>query len=809
VIRTPDQRLRVFVSSTLGELAPERVAVRAAIETLRLTPVMFEGGARPHSPRDLYRAYLDQSDVFIGIYWEEYGFVAPGELTSGLEDEYVRAAPLPKLIYVKHPASARVPRLATLLSLVRNDDLTSYKAFTSSDELRRLVENDVAVLLTERFAAATVTTTASSKHHLLPIAVTPLVGRDDLVTQLIELLVVERCRLVTLTGPGGVGKSRLAFEVGARLMASIADGVALVELAPVLRAEEVAGTIAVALGVRRTSERSAIEDIIIHLAGSTLLLVVDNFEQVADAAPVLSELLAAVGGLSILVTSRSALRLSGERTVEVPPLSIPVAAAEPDLAELAKSAAVALFVHRALSVDSGFVLDASNASAVASIARELDGLPLAIELAASRIRLLPPAALSARLHSRLDLLTAGARDLPERQRTLRSTIAWSHELLDAEARRLFALLGPFVGGFDLAAVEGVSGSDDDIACLEALVNASLVRSQVRDGEPRFSLLATIREYSLERLGDGEACTVAHDRHADQYLLLAEAADNQLHGPNQLLSLTRLERDVDNLRAAASWYLDHDQTEKAIRLVRSTWLFWWLHGHLDEAVSLTQRMVANSAPLAVAWRGWAQTLAGSMAFATGDFRSAERLLEEGVETFRSSGDGDAAELPMILLGQTLSLRGDFDRATRLLDDGLVASRRHGNDWESAKQLNFRGQIPLSQGDPATAGGFFEQALQESRLVGDRLLILTSLSNLALSRQALGRTAEAEVLIEEGITLAHEAGDAASASHFLDRLAVLVGRREDGTGAEHLDDASHTLRESSGTRWLRAFAAAPIT
>jgi len=429
-IRTPDQRVRVFVSSTLQELADERGAVRDAVKALRLVPVMFELGARPHPPRQVYRAYLAQSQVFVGVYWQNYGWVAPGEKISGLEDEYRLSAGMPRLIYVKSSAPGREPRLADMLARIEDDDSVSYQRFSDSAELQRLVENDLAVLLSERFemTRSAACGADSVPAGALPVPPTPLVDREQETTEVEDLVVRQGVRLITLTGPGGVGKSRLAVEAAGRLGPGFADGVRFVDLASVSAAELVPAAIAAGLGLN-TSGGRLLTDVMSYLRGKRLLLVLDNFEQVTQAAPVVAELLAAAPGLVTLVTSRTVLRVSGEYELCVPPLAVPPSR---DAGNLDEYAAVRLFMARAGAAASGFELTARNAQAVAEICRRLDGLPLAIELAAARIRLLPPSALLARLDDRMSVLTAGPRDLPERQRTLRNTLDWSFGLLSAD-----------------------------------------------------------------------------------------------------------------------------------------------------------------------------------------------------------------------------------------------------------------------------------------------------------------------------------------------------------------------------------------
>ena len=320
VIRTPDQRLRVFVSSTLQELAAERQAVRDAVTRLRLVPVMFELGARPHPPRQVYRSYLTQSQVFVGVYWQSYGWVAPGEQVSGLEDEYLLSAGLPRLIYVKSPAPDRESRLAEMLTRIRDAGDVSYQYFSAAAELQRLVENDLAVLLSERFEMAPSgdgTADGASLAGAVPVPATPLVGRDDDVAAVSDLVRAEGVRLVTLTGPGGVGKSRLAVEVAQRLGPGFEDGARFVELGSVRAAELVTAAIAAALGLS-TSGGALITDLKSYLRARRLVLVLDNFEQVMGAAPLVAELLGAAPGVVALVTSRTVLRLSGEHEFPVP-----------------------------------------------------------------------------------------------------------------------------------------------------------------------------------------------------------------------------------------------------------------------------------------------------------------------------------------------------------------------------------------------------------------------------------------------------------------------------------------------------------
>jgi predicted ATPase len=827
VIRTPDQRLRVFVSSTLRELAAERRAVRDAVTGLRLVPVMFELGARPYPPRPVYRAYLAQSQVFLGIYWQSYGWVAPGEEVSGLEDEYRLSAGLPQLVYVKSPAPDREPRLAELLARIRDEGGVSYQHFADPAELQRLVGNDLAVLLSERFEMSRAHEVAAGEVPLagaLPAPATPLLGREREAAAVEDLVVREGVRLVTLTGPGGVGKSRLAVEAARRLGPGFADGVRFVELASVSLADLVAAAVATGLGLTTTGDK-LITDLQSYLRPRRLLLVLDNFEQVAGAAPLLAELLGAAPSVVVLVTSRVVLRLSGEHEFPVPPLPVPPAGSGPAPAELQRYASVGLFAERAHAADPDFELTAENAAAVAEICRRLDGLPLAIELAAARVRLLPPQALLPRLGQQLSLLTSGARDLPERQRTLRNTLDWSYGLLSASEQVLFARLGVFAGPFSLPAAEAVGAHAPDpgpakepgpvLETLGSLVDSSLVQADTRGREPRFALLETIREYALERLGDGD-WVQAHDRHAAYFLALAEPAAAEFAGPGQLAWLDRLEAEHDDLLAAMSWLVDQGPPEQALRLFSATWRFWWLRGHAAEFARLEEQIVASSERLPPQQRAVALSAAGFILISKGDQAKAETLFEQNLEVYRQLSDGLGVVLTATVLGVLgyfAALRRDYPRATDLLGQSQARLREVRDDdlsgYDRLQHLltvalvdNLLGQVRLSQGDTNSAERLFASGLTVARRAQDPISLLISLYDLALTSQAQGDLAGAAGHLKEGLALAAEAGDETTAAYYLEGLAAVAGQQDNPQRAVRLLAAARSLLEAKGSGWLHA-------
>jgi predicted ATPase len=839
LIRTPDQRLRVFVSSTLRELAAERQAVRDAVTRLRLVPVLFELGARPHPPRQVYRAYLAQSQVFVGVYWQSYGWIAPGEQVSGLEDEYLMAAELPRLLYVKSPATEREPRLAAMLDRIREAGDVSYQLFSTATELQRLVENDLAQLLSERFEMAHLPDSggmgAEGMAATLPEPATPLVGRDQEAEAISDLVVREGVRLVTLTGPGGVGKSRLAIETARRLGPGFRDGVRFVGLSAVPSADLVAAAIAAGLGLS-TSGGRLLSDLESYLHSRQLLLLLDNFEQVTGAAPLVTTLLGAAPGVVALVTSRAVLRVSGEHEFPVPTLPVPQAGMSEDAASIRQYASVQLFAERAHAAAAAFELTSDNAEAVAEICRRLDGLPLAIELAAVRVRMLPPQALLARIGDRLGLLTTGPRDLPERQRTLRSTLDWSFDLLSPPEQALFACLGVFAGPFDLRAVEAVSGDPASspadpgqaeqagqagqagqvIDTLSSLLDSSLVRQEARTGEPRFSLLETIRDYALQRLRRSADWPKAHDRHAAYFFALAEPAAAEMQGRGQLGWLDRLEAEHDNLWAAMSWLVD-DDIESAERLFWVTWRFWWLHGHPAELAGFEEKFAAGSEHLPPHQHALTLTGAGFMLLANEDQAGAQMLFEQSLPLYRQSRDSLSVIMTATVLGvlgRIGALRGHEAEAVEQLeqsqallaevgDAGLAADERAQRMLTVALVHNFLGQIRLNQGDLDSATQHFREGLSAGRRMSDRVSILISLYNLAVSSQAERELTGASGFLKEGLSVAAEAGDETSVVYYLESVAAVARQQDNSRRAVRLLAAAAAMLQARGSGWLHAY------
>jgi predicted ATPase len=734
IIRTPDQRVRVFISSTLDELAPERQAAREAIAQLRLTAVYFEGGARPYPPRELYRAYLAQSDIFLGLYWQRYGWVAPTMQVSGLEDEYQLAGDKPKLIYIKSPAPEREPALQGLLDLIRSEEVASYQKFATPEELADRIANDLALLLTERFTSPPETATPI-RLAPLPRPRNRLIDREQERAQAETLLQREDVGLVTLTGAGGVGKTRLALQVAADLAPLFADGVAFISLAALIDPTFVVPTVARALRVSQAGEDSLEEQLQAYLQPREVLLVLDNFEQLVAAAPLAARALELAPGLKLLVTSREPLRVRDEQLVPVPTLALPDLAHIPNLEHLVQSPAVALFVERAREARPDFALTSENAATIVEICQRLDGLPLAIELAAARSNVLLPEALLARLVRRLPLLSRGARDLPERQQTLRDTIAWSYDLLEKGEQQLFRRLAVFAGGFTLESIEGVCvfeafgtsspaqpGDGMVLEQLAQLLDKSLVQAQQgTSGEPRFSMLETIREYATEQLtASGEEATV-QERHAHYFLRLAEKVGPYWSPSVGDIWLEQMEREDANLRAALAWSkANQDGVEIGLRLAGALYWYWFLLGSIHEGRTWLEEMLArtSSSDRSVA-RGRALLSAGWLAGAEDDNEAASFLAEESLSIGRQAQDNRLIGWADTILGLLRWSQGNTAAARSLLEESRTLFKDLGDAWGEAFALYQLGSVAYRSGDPAAARTHFEESLRLYEKQGDVL------------------------------------------------------------------------------------------
>lgn len=603
IIKTPDQRVRVFISSTINELSVERKAARDAITNLRLTPIFFEAGARPHAPRDLYSAYLEQSHIFIGIYWNSYGWVAPGAEISGLEDEYKLCGnKKPKLIYVKS-SDAREEKLKQLLMVIQDSDTACYQKFNDAEELKSLIENDLSVLMSESFENALFRDQIQAKDNILeqiqkekgkrielPIIKSEIIGRDSDMKNISEMIAKPSVSLVNILGAGGTGKTTLSVHVAHKLKDNFTDGVLFISLAAVTDPKLVASTIAVVLEIQDSGKTSVEQTLTDYLFDKNMLLVLDNFEQIVEASNVISDIINKCPYIKIIVTSRATLRVRGEHIYQLSPLETP--GEENNISEdkFIHYPSVELFITRAKEVNQNLQLTEENKTAISAICNRLDGLPLAIELAASRTKLFQPAALVKRMDKLLDIMDKGQRDLPERQQTLRNTIEWSYNLLDEESKRVFRILGIFKRSWTLEAADAVinSGSNtvfdvEDVT--ENLSDVSLIKPVLvsHSDEPRFNMLQTVHEFANEMLDASDEKVQMQISYARYFLSFFSAADLDASGVNTEAWMDKMEYEHQNIRAAFYIFLENEMYEEAWKFFYLMVHYWMYRGGFSEAL----------------------------------------------------------------------------------------------------------------------------------------------------------------------------------------------------------------------------------
>ncbi len=605
----------------------------------------------------------------------------------------------------------------------------------------------------------------------LPAQTTALVGREAEVGRALALLRRVDVRLATMVGPPGVGKTRLALKVAAELSPDFVDGVAFVALAPIADPGLIPSAIAQSLAIKEHGGKALLTSLKEALRERSLLLLLDNFEHVLPAAPVVADLLGTCPRLKLLVTSRATLRIYGEHEFPVQTLALPDLTRSPPLDELARNPCVELFVQRARAVRPDFALTPANARAVAEVCIRLDGLPLAIELAAARTKVLPPSLLLARLANPFDLLTGGARDRPSRQQTLRDSIAWSYDLLGPREQALFRRLAVFAGEFSLEAAEvvgqpdykrgGENGRDvagpgrDLIEDLTTLVDQSLLRQQeAANGEPRFAMLETIRAFGIEQLEAHGEATETRRRHATFFLSLAEAAESELRGPNQATWLKRLADAEDNLRAALAWALMHDHEEIGLRLAGALWHYWEIRGSFTEGRDWLERALARGGT--PTWRARALTGSGTMAWCQGDHAQAVVRHREALTLYRELGDKRGIAFALNNLGVQALAQGEYRQAAALYEESLARYRELDDRRWIAYVLNNLGVVAQYQGDYRRATRLYQESLEIRRELGDRQRIADVLYNLGEVAHFQGDLRRAAALYQESLELRRELG-----------------------------------------------------
>lgn len=641
------------------------------------------------------------------------------------------------------------------------------------------------------------------RRHNLPVAPTAFIGREHEIAALRDLLRRPHTRLVSLTGPGGVGKTRLSLQTAADLLDDYRDGVFFVELAPLPSPELVIPTLAKALGLREPPNRPLFEVVREYLADKEALLVLDNFEHLLPAAPQVADLLAGCPRVKALVTSRAILHLDCEQQMGVPPLSLPDSACPGSADDLTRSEAIQLFVERARSIRLGFAIGPANACAVAEICRRLDGLPLAIELAAARVKILPPAEILALMREPMAVLTGGPRNLPPRQQTLRQTIAWSHDLLGAEEQCLFRRLAVFAGGCTLRAAETVAAADA-LTGLASLVDNSLLQRSERDegDEPRFAMLETLREYALERLDAAGETPALRARHADWYLALAEQAEPGLIGAPQAIWLGRLQQDYDNLRAALRWRVDHGPAGHGLRLAAALGRFWRAHGYIGEVRGQLATLLAQATSEGPA-RAKALHVASWLAREQADYDEARTLAGESLALYRALAAPRGIGWALIDLAFVARYQADYGRTRALLEESLPPLREADDREGIAVALGNLGFIARDEGNGAVAEAHLQASLALWQKLADPIGTGWTLTALGIVARSDGRRELARARLDQALGVWREIGDRQNQANVLGTLAALARDTGDWDRAATLLGESLAILREVGDRRAIAF------
>lgn len=638
----------------------------------------------------------------------------------------------------------------------------------------------------------------------------PIVGRESEISRIKNLLLENDVRLVTLVGIGGTGKTRLAQAVVQEVSDNFSDGVFFIELAAITNPEFVASTIAQQFGIKEAGGKPLLENLKDHLREKQMLIVADNFEQVAGAAPTIAALLAAAESVKFLITSRMLMNLSIEREFVVPPLAMPEETTNISLDESRNYEAIQLFIERARGAKPNFALTAENTEDVVKICARLDGLPLAIELAAARIKIISPRLILAKLENSLKLLTGGARDLPARQQTVRGTIEWSYNLLTEGEKRLFRHLAVFAGGFTFEAAEAVCGNEkliadqrpktkDSIEVLDiitSLIDKSLLASKERAGdEQRFRLLETVRVYALESLEENNEAEALRRSHALYFLRLGEEAEPHLNDAQAGEWLNRLEDEHNNLRAAIGWLFENE-LQMAARLAAAIRIYLINHSHLTEGRDWLTTALENNFELPATLRFKLFNGLGYLAVYQGDYAAARKTFEEDLAEARPTGDKKRIAESLRGLGTVAYSQNDCAAARMFLEEGLAINRELNYTFGIAATLNGLGSIALDEGDSQTARSLFVESLANFRLLGNENGICYCLLNLGAVAYFSGDYKAAREYYGETVTTAQNLGYKDRVSLCLDGFAALAVKRGEGELAARLSGAAEHLREQIG-------------
>lgn len=774
--------------------------------TLRYAPPeqIQEEGTDARS--DLYAAAATLYDLMV----EESPPSALHRLTAQLNNQPDPLRPLDEL-----DATIPPPVSAVLHKALALDPGQRFATAVEMGEALRVAgrEEEATELVEPEAATPVAQPPAATGPHNLPAQLTPLIGRKREIETLRQWLQSDDTRLVTLTGPGGIGKTRLSLEVAETMLPHFENGVFFVDLAPVRDPQFVASAIAQTLDIGEGSGRSLLQSVIDHLHSQEILLVLDNFEQIVSAATLITDLLERCRQLKIIVTSREVLRLRGEQEFTVPPLAVPDPEQVRSADSLSHYEAIALFIQRAGAAKPTFTIDDEDVLTIVEICRQLDGLPLAIELTAARIKLFSPQALLKRLEDRFKVLRGGSRDLPVRQQTLHDAIDWSYNLLTEDERLLFRRVAVFAGGHTIEAAETVCDPQDDdgvaplgsdiLDGITSLLDKSLLRqNEGPGGEYRFTMLSSIHDYASRQLAASEEAKALRRRHATYYLELAETAEPQLEGAGQAAALNQLEAEHDNLQAVLHWASENSEAAIAMRLCGALWQFWDIRGYF----SIGRRLLAAALALAPSQRAArvkALYGAGVLALRQGAYSDARALQEESLALARQLGDKRGVANALNTLANISLYKGDYDTARSLYSEALDLWQETGNRHGEAVSLGNLGIIMAEQGDHTTARAHMEDSLAIRRQLGDQRDIAESLHNLGEVAYRQEDYAAARTYLEESLAIRRNIEDRWGISYSLHNLGQIAYHQDDYAMARSLLEESLAIKQELGDKWGIAY------
>lgn len=754
-IKTPDQRLRVFVSSTLKELSEERKAARSAIETFHLIPVMFELGARPHPPKDLYQAYLRQSHIFIGIYWQSYGWIAENEKISGLEDELLLSENFPRLIYVKEPAPQRQDKLSQMLDFIRSRGNVSYKSFATAEELSKIIIDDLAILISERFNNPDNISEESDAHcrNDIPVHMPKLIGREKEISEICHNILENKSSLVTITGPGGIGKTLLSFTVGKNLEKHFTDGIYVAEFSNIMEENDVGKVLAGLFGISVNSSDDISVQISEYISVQKILLIIDNFEQLTNSGSLISDIVKKCPNLAVIVTSRNPLELSVETEYNLDALSYPDESY--DMNEIKLSPSVKLFCERALSANKNFELNKENIFTVSEICRLLGGIPLALELAAVKIRMFTPEIIRDRLSKKLDFLSGGKKDSPARHKTMKAALEWSYDLLNENEKKLFRRLSVFENSFDYEAVEYICCFDisDAAEITESLLikNFFSKDNRIKDSV-RFRIPELIRKYSeelLEQSGETEKIKL---HLADYYLKNVKEESQDYYGAIEARISSRWEMDILNVMNAMETLQNHNRQKDLIEMIYSLWPVFWIFNNdniLVKRIDL-KTLLKYDQEISDELKGKINWLEGSEAMEAGDLKTAAIKFNTASDYFSRTDNIRGTAWTNLLINSLKNNNSKSISGSEIPDAFKLSAelfRKCRDNWGESVAIQYSAAFEMSRGNYTEAIKLYENCRTLINKMGSESLQGYILSMNAWAYIELKRYDKAAELLKE--------------------------------------------------------------